>query len=83
MQIKVFGPGCSRCRSAVKVIESIVAERAPGVRVEKVEDLTEMICLGLTSTPAVVVDGRVVLSGRVPTREEVESWLGPSRTAAS
>jgi small redox-active disulfide protein 2 len=80
MEIKVIGPGCSRCRSAMKVIQTIVAERAPSVRVEKVEDLTEMIRLGLMSTPAVLVDGRVVLSGRVPTRAEVESWLVPAGT---
>ena len=80
MEIKVIGPGCSRCRSALKVIQTFVAERAPGVHVEKVEDLTEMIRLGLMSTPAVLVDGRVVLSGRVPTRAEVESWLVPAAT---
>ena len=80
MEIKVIGPGCSRCRTAMKLIESVVAERAPGVRVSKVEDLTEMIRLGLMSTPAVLVDGRVVLSGRVPTRAEVESWLVPAPT---
>ncbi|MCE9634768.1 MAG: thioredoxin family protein [Planctomycetes bacterium] len=80
MEIKVIGPGCSRCRTAMKLIESVVAERAPGVRVSKVEDLTEMIRLGLMSTPAVLVDGRVVLSGRVPSRAEIESWLAPAPT---
>ena len=75
MEIKVLGPGCSRCKTAMKLIESVVAERAPGVKVEKVEDLTEMIRLGVMSTPAVLVDGRVVMSGRVPSRAEVETWL--------
>ena len=81
MEIKVLGPGCRKCKSAMELIEKVVADRAPGVRVVKVDDLAEMVRLGVMSTPAVLVDGRLVLSGRVPTRDEVASWLAPGGQA--
>lgn len=75
MHIKVFGPGCSRCQEAENIVTDAVKETGCGAAVEKVFDLKEMMALGIMSTPAVAVDGKVVCAGRVPSKEEVMEWL--------
>jgi arsenite-transporting ATPase len=78
MQIKVLGPGCSKCQTTVGIIER--AAQAAGVAIEivKVEDAAEIKRLGVSATPAVLIDGNLVHSGGLPSREEVQSWLRPS-----
>jgi len=75
MEIKVLGIGCSKCKSTVAMIERVA--RASGVEVEinKVENLDEIKRHGVTSTPAVIIDGKVVHSGGIPSHEKVQGWL--------
>ncbi len=88
MDIKVFGTGCARCNDLTKMIEDIVAARGCKSSVNKVTDLKEMMAAGVFSTPAVMVDGVLKCTGRVPTQTEVAQWLdgvdgGPSAGATS
>ena len=75
IDIKVLGTGCAKCKSTLKLIED--AARANGVelRLEKVEDLKDIAGYGILSTPGVVIDGKVVHAGGVPSREKIEQWL--------
>ena len=73
--IKVLGTGCANCRNTVALVDSVARERGVDITLEKVEDLPAIMAYGVMSTPAVVVDGKVVHAGGVPTRERVESWL--------
>jgi arsenite-transporting ATPase len=77
MKVKVLGSGCSKCRSTIGMIER--AARASGVDVEivKVENPEEIRRSGVSATPAVMIDGRVVHSGGLPSNEEVQAWLRP------
>ncbi len=75
MEIKVFGTGCTRCNELTKMVEDIVAARGCNSTVSKVTDLKEMMAAGVFSTPAVMVDGTLKCSGRVPTQTEVAGWL--------
>lgn len=81
MKIQVFGTGCSKCAMAFERVRSCVeglvasGELPPGVEVEKVEDVMAMIRLGIMSTPAVVIDGRVVATGRIPDADEIRAWV--------
>ena len=76
MHIKVFGPGCAKCVQAEKIVREVVASRCCcGVTVEKVSDLAEMMKHGIISTPAVMVDDEVKLTGRLPSKAEIEAWL--------
>lgn len=75
MQIKVFGPGCTKCQEAERVVSSAVSEAGIKATVEKVSDFKEMITLGVMSTPAVAIDGKIVCSGHVPSKAEVLDWL--------
>lgn len=83
MQIKVFGSGCSKCQEAERIISSAVKETGIEATVEKVSDFREMMALGIMSTPAVAIDGKVVCTGHVPSSTEVLDWLsgkGESKT---
>ncbi len=73
--IKVLGTGCANCRNTVVLIETVAKERGTGIALEKVEDLPSIMRYGVMSTPAVVIDGKVVHAGGVPARSKVESWF--------
>ena len=75
MIIKVFGPGCSKCKETELVVREAVKASGMTATVEKVSDLRAMMAAGILTTPAVAVNGVPVCSGRVPSREEVVSWL--------
>lgn len=75
MEIKVFGPGCAKCSATADLIRSIVEEQGLEADVKHVTDLFEMTNYEIISTPGVVIDGKVVSSGKVPTKAEVESWI--------
>lgn len=74
-EIKVLGPGCPKCRALEEEVRKAMAELGLPARVEKVTDIREIVNYGVILTPALVVDGRVVSSGRVPSREEIKRWL--------
>ena len=76
MTIKVLGPGCPKCEETYKLVTQTVAETGVSATVEKVSDFQEIAKLGVFATPAVVVDGKIVVAGRVPARKDVLAWLG-------
>jgi len=75
MKIKVLGPGCPKCNETAKVVQEAVAESGVAAQVEKVTDLKEIARHGVFVTPAVVVDGRVKVTGKVPSKSEILAWL--------
>jgi small redox-active disulfide protein 2 len=75
MDIKVLGTGCANCKNTVALIEQVAKDKGVNVTLEKVEDLRAIMGYGVMSTPAVVVDGKVVHAGGVPGRDKVENWL--------
>ncbi len=76
MQIKVLGPGCPKCHETEKLVREAVAEAGVSAEVLKVADFQEMAALGVFATPAVVIDGVVKCSGKVPAKKELLAWLG-------
>ncbi|MBE0585357.1 MAG: TM0996/MTH895 family glutaredoxin-like protein [Desulfofustis sp.] len=75
MEIKVLGPGCAKCQQAENVVREAVAEAGVTADIEKVSDLMKIALHGVFGTPAVVIDGQVKSVGKVPTKEEVLSWI--------
>lgn len=73
--IKVLGTGCANCKTTLKLIEDAAKERGVAVELEKVEDLQAIMSFGVMSTPGVVVDGKVVHAGGVPSRDKIAGWL--------
>jgi small redox-active disulfide protein 2 len=75
MDIKVLGPGCPKCQQTEKVVKEAVAEASVDARIEKVTDTMEIAGYGVFGTPAVVVDGEVKSVGKIPSKEDVKSWI--------
>lgn len=74
-KIEVLGPGCTRCRETFRVVDHVVRTDALPYEVVKEESIERMMELGLLATPGVAVDGKVILSGRVPKADEVRRLL--------
>ena len=79
MKIEIFGPGCRRCSEAEKVVKATLAELENDAEVVKVTDIREMASRGVLLTPAVMIDGKKVCEGRIPTPEMVKGWLKGDR----
>lgn len=77
MKIEILGTGCSKCKNLENVTKQAVADAGIIAQVVKVEDVVEIMNYGVTSTPALVVDGEVKLSGRVPKVDEIVKLLAP------
>jgi len=75
MDIKVLGTGCSKCKSLEKATREAVAEAGIDATVTKVEDIVEIMSYGVMTTPALVVDGKVVVKGKVPSVTEIKSLI--------
>lgn len=75
MDIKVLGTGCSNCKATVKLVEEIAKEKGVAITMEKVEDIQDIMKFNIMSTPGVVVDGKVVHAGGIPSREKIEQWF--------
>ena len=73
--VKVLGPGCTNCKNTVALIERVAKEKGMVIQLGKVEEFREIVAYGVMSTPGVVVDGKVVHAGGVPSREKIEAWL--------
>jgi len=73
--IKVLGAGCASCKTTVKMIQNMAQEKGVAVEVEKVEGLQQIMAYGVMSTPAVVMNEKVVHAGGIPTKNEVAQWL--------
>jgi len=75
-KIEVLGPGCSRCQETYRVVRHTVESAGLSCEVTKVESYQRIAELGVMATPAIAIDGGVVLAGRVPKTDEVRSLLG-------
>jgi small redox-active disulfide protein 2 len=75
MVIKILGPGCPKCKTLDKLTREVVEQNGIDATVEKVEDIVAIMNYGVMSTPALVIDGKVVLKGRVPSADELKNIL--------
>ena len=73
--IKVLGTGCANCKTTLKLIADTAKEKGVEIELEKVEQLQDIMAYGVMSTPGVVVDGKVVHAGGIPSREKIGGWL--------
>ena len=79
MEIKVLGTGCAKCKSLEAVTRQAIDELSVNASVEKVEDIQKIMEYGIMSTPGLVVNGKVVLSGRLPKINELKDILTQNR----
>ncbi|MEN9429515.1 MAG: hypothetical protein RJA86_374 [Pseudomonadota bacterium] len=74
-EIKVLGTGCANCKATITLIEQVAGAKATPIKLEKVQEMQDIISYGVMSTPAVVIDGKVVHAGGVPSRDKINSWF--------
>ena len=75
LEIKILGTGCPKCKSLDKVTRKVVEEAGLDANIEKVEDIMEIMKFGIISTPGLVVNGEVKVSGRLPSEKEIKSII--------
>lgn len=75
MEIKILGPGCPKCKTLEKLTREVVEQNGIEATVSKVEDIVAIMNYGVMSTPALVVNEKVVLKGRLPSAEELKKLL--------
>ena len=74
-KVQILGPGCPNCRRLADLTERVARELGLDCELEKVTDIVQITQFGVMVTPALVVDGRVLVSGRVPSEAEIKELL--------
>ena len=75
MKIKILGTGCSKCKTLYENVKKAVEDIGMEAEITKVEDIPSIMKYGVMSTPALVVDGKVLFSGKVATSGEIKRLL--------
>jgi small redox-active disulfide protein 2 len=75
MKIQILGTGCPKCKRLVEQTEVAAQELGIEVQLEKVTDIQKILEFGVMSTPALVIDGKVKVTGRVPSVEEIKGMV--------
>lgn len=75
MNIIVLGTGCAKCKTLEQLTRKVVADLSLNAEVTKEEDITKIMSYGIMRTPGIVVDGKVILSGRIPSENELKELL--------
>ena len=75
-KLQILGSGCSKCKALAERTETVAKAMGLDYELEKVTDIEKIVSFGVMATPALVVDGEVKASGRVPGSEEIKTMLG-------
>ena len=76
MKIHVLGTGCPKCRKMAENAETAARSLGLDFKLEKITDINKILEFGVMITPALVVNGEIKVTGKVPTPEEIEAMLG-------
>ena len=76
MKIEVLGPGCPKCHALADSVGAALTELGLSADVTQVTDIMEITSRGVMATPALIIDGQVKVTGRVPSDEEIRKFLG-------
>jgi small redox-active disulfide protein 2 len=75
MVIQVLGTGCANCTRLAALATEVAREMGVDARVEKVTDMREIMAYRVLATPGLVIDGKLVCAGRVPSKPELNTWV--------
>jgi len=75
MNIKILGPGCVRCQQLEKTAREVVKELGIEATVEEVKDMKKIMQYPILTTPGLVIDEKLICSGRVPNKAEVTTFI--------
>jgi small redox-active disulfide protein 2 len=82
MEVKILGPGCPNCKRLESTARAAAAEMGVEATFTKVTDMSDIMAYDILTTPGLVIDEKVVLSGRVPTKAEITSMIATALSEA-
>ncbi|MFC1766412.1 thioredoxin family protein [Planctomycetota bacterium] len=74
-KLQILGTGCPKCKKLAEMTEAAATELGIEYELEKVTDINAIMQMGVMMTPALAVDGQVKVSGKVPSTDEIKSYL--------
>jgi len=75
VKIEILGTGCPKCKKLSELTEEAVNELDVSAEIIKVTDINKIIDYGVMVTPALVIDGNVMVAGKIPSKEEIIKWI--------
>jgi len=81
--IKVLGPGCANCKKVEELVREAVANFGIEAQIIKITDFAEITKYPILHTPGLVIDEKLVCSGRIPTVAEISTWLADAQTGTA
>lgn len=75
MIIKILGTGCPKCKTLERLTTEVVQENNFDAQIQKVEDIVQIMGYGILATPGLVVNEKVLVSGRIPSKEEIKKLI--------
>jgi small redox-active disulfide protein 2 len=75
MKIEILGTGCAKCQKLEDLVREVVEASGVAADITKVKDIKRIMTYGVMTTPGLVVDGQVKIAGKLPTAEQVKSWI--------
>ena len=75
MNIKILGTGCARCHDLEKITKQAIKELGIDATTEEVKDINKIMEYPILATPGLVIDGKLVCSGKVPTKAEMVKYI--------
>ncbi len=75
INVKILGTGCVNCKTTQKLIEEVTNENDITIKLEKIEDIADIMSYGIMSTPGVIIDGKIAHTGGIPDKKTILSWF--------
>jgi small redox-active disulfide protein 2 len=75
MMIEVLGTGCAKCNKLETMVRAAADNLGVSYEIAHIHDINAIVQRGVMTTPALAIDGRVIVSGRLPSEKELTSWL--------
>lgn len=75
MKIEILGTGCPKCKKLMELTVEAVNETGVNAEIKKVDQINDIMNYGVMITPALVIDGKVVVAGKIPSKEEIKKWI--------
>lgn len=75
MKIEILGTGCAKCKGLYERVKKVVEETQSTATISKIEDITEILKFGVMTTPAMVIDGKIIAQGNIPEESDIKKWL--------
>jgi len=81
--IKVLGSGCANCKRLEQMVQTAIGELSAQAEVQKVTEYPEIMKYRVMSTPGLVIDEKLVSSGRIPAMAEIKDWIGKAEQGSA